>query len=241
MLGVGQTYFAYNGVPTYISHLSNLKILDFSETLFIGELDGSIFAPLTQLMYLEMGGNLFNSTMPTEIPRLPNLEALYSYGNGLEGNVNFISNLDKVVEVWLDSNPLLYGTIPTEIGRLTNMASLSLTNCDLSGQIPTQIGSLTMMEQMWFYGNRFSGTIPSQFANLPKLLILGLEDNNITATMPSAMCNKNMLALSADCAGNFSTVVCTCCTCCEAPCPIVNLPSYNLGRLLEIQEEIRRL
>lgn len=243
LLDIENTYFSYDGVPPYISQLSDLKILDISENYFIGDLDGSIFAPLTQLLYLEMGGNLFNSTMPVEISKLPNLEALYAYDNGLEGDVEFLSHLKHVVEVWLDDNPDLGGSIPTQIGHLTNMASLSVSNCDMEGPLPTEIGKLVEMEQMWFYGNWFNGSIPSEFANLPKLQILGLEDNSFAdVSMPKAFCQKNMVALSADCGGDTVKVTCDCCTCCEAPCPIANLPSRGgSGRFLEVMEEIRRL
>jgi hypothetical protein len=158
MLDVGGTSFAYNGIPLYISKLSELKILDISDTYFIGELDGSIFAPLTQLMYLEMGGNFYNSTLPQQLIDLPNLEALYAYECGLKGDIGFLPSMGKIVELWLDGNADLGGTIPTEVGQLTNMASLSATNCDMWGQIPSELGKLTMMEQMWFYGNWFSGT-----------------------------------------------------------------------------------
>ena len=154
------TYFSYNGIPHYIGQLTELKILDVADTLFVGELDGSIFEPLTQLLYLEIGGNLYNSTLPQEIIELPNLEAIYAYDCGLTGDVEFLPSLNKIVEIWLDENPDLGGTIPTEIGRLNTMASLSLTNCDMWGQIPSEIGKLTMMEQMWFFGNWFSGMLP---------------------------------------------------------------------------------
>jgi Leucine-rich repeat (LRR) protein len=244
MLDVEGTSFAFDGIPSYISQLTELKILDVSETLFIGELDGSIFEPLTELMYLEMGGNLYNSTLPQQIIDLPNLEAFYAYESGLTGDIGFLPSMSKIVEIWLDENPDLGGTIPTEVGQLTNIKSLSATNCDMWGQIPSEIGKLTLMEQMWFYGNWFSGTIPSEFASLPNLKILGLEDNNITdVSMPAEMCNKGMLALSADCGGEYNMVDCpvSCCTCCEAPCPIVNLPESDSGRLLKVQDEIRRL
>lgn len=242
MLDIEKTFFSYDGIPPYLAQLVELKILDMSETLFVGDLDGSIFSPLTQLMYLEIGGNLFNTTLPQQIINLPNLEALYVYDNGLEGDLNFISGMSKIVELWMDENPDLTGTIPTTIGHLTKLMSLSITNCDLSGQIPTEIGQLTLMEQMWFFGNWLSGTIPTEVLQLTNLKILGLEDNNITNTViPQGLCEKDMLALSADCSGTDVTVDCTCCTCCEAPCPIVNLPTYDNTRLLQVQEEIRRL
>lgn len=242
LLDVEKTFFSYDGIPPYISQLAELKILDMSEALFVGDLDGSIFSPLTQLLYLELGGNLFNTTLPQEISSLPNLEALYVYDNGLQGDLSFVSDMSKIVELWMDENVDLTGTIPTTIGLLTNLMSLSITNCDLSGQIPTEIGQLTMMEQMWFYGNWLTGSIPNEILQLTNLKILGLEDNNITDTvMPQGLCDREMIALSADCDATDVTVDCACCTCCQAPCPIVNLPTYDSTRLLEVKEEIRRL
>lgn len=242
MLDVEHTLLSYNGVPPYISKLSQLKILDISETLFVGDLDGSVFTPLTELVYLEMGGNLYNTTLPQEIISLPSLEALYIYENGLEGDLNFLPSLSKIVELWMDGNPYMTGTIPIHIGRLSNLMSLSITHCDLWGQIPTQIGKLTLMEQMWFYGNWLSGSIPTELVNMSNLKILGLEDNNITdATMPQGLCDKGMLALSADCGEDNNLVDCPCCSCCESPCPVVNLPTYDNTRLLQMHEEIRRL
>jgi len=242
MLDIEHTYMSYNGIPPYISKLTQLKILDISETLFVGDLDGSIFAPLTQLVYLEMGGNLYNTTLPQEIVNLPSLEALYAYENGLEGDLTFLRNLTKIVELWLDGNSDISGTIPSDIGLLTNLMSLSITHCDLWGQIPTEIGKLTLMEQMWFYGNWLSGSIPTEIVGLPNLKILGLEDNNITdVAMPQGLCEKDMIALSADCGGEYDLVECSCCTCCESPCPVVNLPTYDNTRLLQMHEEIRKL
>lgn len=139
--------FAYDGVPPYISKLKELKILDIAETLFQGDLDGSIFAPLEHLMYLEMGGNAYNSTLPLEIVTLPNLEALYLYDAGLSGNVEFLAHMPKIVELWLDGNDL-EGTLPSGVDSLSKLASFSVTNCDLTGQIPSQFGELSELEQV---------------------------------------------------------------------------------------------
>jgi hypothetical protein len=101
---------------------------------------------------------------------------------------------------------------------------------------------MCVVQKVWFYGNWFSGSIPTEFAALPKLQILGLEDNNITkGVMPVGLCKKEMAALSADCDEVDGTVVCECCTCCTAPCPVVNLPSYDSNRLLQIQDDFRKL
>ena len=150
MLDIEQTSFAFDGIPPYLSKLKELKVLDISNTLFMGELDGSIFSPMQNLMYLEMGGNIYNSTMPSEIAALPSLEAFYIYDTGLWGDVEFLPKMQNIVELWLDQNPDLEGTIPTAIGNLGALASFSVTYCDLSGQIPTQFGKLSSLEQVSF-------------------------------------------------------------------------------------------
>jgi len=96
----------------------------------------------------------------------------------------------------------------------------------------------------WFYSNWFTGSIPTEFTSLPDLKILALEDNDFTdAIMPIELCptEGGMLALSADCSESDPSVDCKCCTCCSAPCEVVNLPSDDANRLLQIQDEIRRL
>lgn len=146
-------------------------VLDVSNTLFYGELDGSIFKPLQKLLYLELGGNMYNSSLPQEIATLPDLEALYIYDTGLEGDLEFLSDVGPMYELWMDDNPYLVGTIPSEIGTLTTLASLSISNCDLWGQIPTEVGHLTLLEQIWLFGNWLSGTVPTEFGKLSELQV----------------------------------------------------------------------
>lgn len=225
---------AFDGIPTYISKLTDLRILDVATTLFYGELDGSIFAPLKELIYLELGDNWYNSSLPAEIAELPKLEALYAYGCGLEGDLGFAPKMESIYELWLDDNPDLIGPIPSEIGDLATLASFSVSNCDLSGQIPSEFGKLTLMQQMWLFGNWFSGTIPTELALMTDLQILGLEDNNITDTsMPQEICDLELVALGADCHGDWD-LECSCCSCCEPPCPVVNLPLYDSNRRLSL-------
>lgn len=242
MLDVGRTFLAYNGIPHYISKLTDLQILDVGESLFVGELDGSIFGSLTNLLYLEIGGNLFNSTIPSEIYTLPKLEALYAYESGFRGDLSFIPKMKNIFELWVDDNPEIVGTIPSEIGQISTMASLSVSSCGLTGQIPTEIGKLSLMQQMWFFGNWFTGSIPSEFAKLSSLKILGIEDNDIiNAKMPQEICSMDLIALSADCGGESDYIECACCTCCESPCPVANLPVYEPKRKLEAIEDVNRL
>jgi hypothetical protein len=116
-----------------ISH-NDAGVLDISYTTFYGPLDGSIFKPLQELVYLEMGGNWYNSTFPMEIATLPKLEALYVDDTNLQGDIEFIHTMSAIFEIWLDNNPVLGGTIPTETGLHRDLSSMSLTNCNITGK-----------------------------------------------------------------------------------------------------------
>lgn len=102
--------------------LSSLTVeYDCSTTLYFGTLRGEIFANLTKLTYLVMGDNSYNmASVPSEIVNLPNLEYLYMHNCDLQGNLDFVSDFNKIQEFWIDKNLGISGTIPTTIGQLSD-------------------------------------------------------------------------------------------------------------------------
>ena len=63
----------------------------------------------------------------------------------------------------------LVGTLPAELGDLTNLTSLSLYTNQLSGTIPASLGDLTNLTSLSLYTNQLSGTIPAELGNLTSL------------------------------------------------------------------------
>eukprot|EP00978_Attheya_sp_CCMP212_P040932 scaffold228791_cov49-Attheya_sp.AAC.1 len=61
-------------------------------------------------------------------------------------------NDNKITELILGSRDSfgLNGTLPSDIGLLTNLESLNLNNNRLTGTIPMQIGLLTNLEILGF-------------------------------------------------------------------------------------------
>ena len=78
----------------------------------------------------------------------------------------------------------LYGTLPPEIGDLTELRVLHLHYNRLSGTIPPEIGNLTRLRDLQLYRNDFSGTIPPVLGDLPELTDLDLSYNELTGTIP---------------------------------------------------------
>lgn len=224
----GSTFFAYNGIPTVIGLLTNLVEYDCSYTVYYGPLQDEPFRNLTQLKYLDIEGNAYNSSIPSSISNLPNLRSFYAGNAYLSGSLDFIKGMKSINEMWLDQNPGLTGTIPPAIGNLTLLTSLSMTNCSLHGELPSEMGDMAAMEQMWLFGNHLNGTVPSSIGTLTSLQIFQIENNDITGTMPAAVCRDfqapgNLTVLTADCAAgtksnNKTKIQCSCCTCCGNKC-----------------------
>lgn len=220
-LYLGSTFFQYDGVPSVLGKLTALKEMDFSNSLYFGSLDGAIFSNLSNLRYLAMYNNVYSSLLPLEIAQLPNLEYLYAGFCSLEGGLDFISSMQNIIELWLDDNPRLKGSIPSSIGNLADLASFSASNCGLTGTIPPEIGSTNMI-QMWINDNYLTGEIPSEIANLRTLKILDVQNNDLKGEMPSEICSRRrpfgrLEELGADCDGEITCGE-ECCTCCGDQC-----------------------
>ena len=55
------------------------------------------------------------------------------------------------------SDSQLTGTIPPELGNLTNLRILDLSDNQLSGEVPSELGSLSNLEWLWLQRNQLSG------------------------------------------------------------------------------------
>eukprot|EP00977_Amphora_coffeiformis_P004967 scaffold1058_cov163-Amphora_coffeaeformis.AAC.7 len=167
-LSVSQTGFSYNGIPPAIGNLRKLTDLDVSYCLYLGTLNANVFTNLDQVTYLDISGNSYNSNAPSTIGTMNNLLYFYAIDTDLTGDLNFITASRTIEELWIDDNPKFGGTIPTQIGNMQSLVSLSLADNDLAGTIPTHIGRCLQLRQVWLYGNRLTN-VPAQIGNLKDL------------------------------------------------------------------------
>ena len=84
----------------------------------------------------------------------------------------------------------LTGSIPSEIGNLTNLTELNLYGNQLTGSIPPEIGNLTNLTYMNLGSNQLTGSIPSEIGNLTNLYGLSLRYNQLTGIIPDEICNQ---------------------------------------------------
>ena len=104
--------------------------------------------------------------------------------NDLTGSIppelGSLTNLENLV---LNANRLT-GNIPPELGSLTNLEYLLLHENELTGSIPPELGSLTNLEYLLLHENELTGSIPPELGSLTNLQDLYLHENELTGVIP---------------------------------------------------------
>ncbi|XP_061988449.1 MDIS1-interacting receptor like kinase 2-like isoform X3 [Rosa rugosa] len=105
-------------------------------------------------------------------------------GNNITGTIPpEIGNLTQLQLLNLSSNHLV-GNIPVELGRLTSLGKLILKDNQLSGGIPQELGSLTELEYLDLSTNKLSQSIPSSLGNFLKLHHINASNNKLSQKIP---------------------------------------------------------
>lgn len=187
----------------------------------MGSIPGEAFEGLDSLQYIDVSGNTYSTMLPDELLALPDLSYLYVQHVEFENltfTLDFMAEMPKIVECWVDSTPIS-GGIPTELGNVLSLVSFSASSCGLDGAIPTEIGNLIFLERLWLYNNELTGSIPTEMGNLGRLELLFTDGNMLSGSMPEEVCElstpTNVISIGVDCQSDATAVVdCACCTCC---------------------------
>ncbi len=99
----------------------------------------------------------------------------------------------------------LNGRIPSALGRLDRLVSLSLQRNRLAGPIPSELGDLARLERLNLNYNALTGGIPPDLAKLENLEELWLKYNRLTSPVPAALgeLDPSVLRLSGN---DFDTI-----------------------------------
>ncbi len=84
-------------------------------------------------------------------------------------------------------NNNLVGSIPAEIGNLSQLFRLDLSDNNLSGILPDAITNLTDLVQLELYNNAFTGSIPANIGNLNKLSYFDASVNRFSGSIPPSI------------------------------------------------------
>ena len=213
------------GIPGDLRRLTRLTHLSLNGNDLRGEIPAWL-AKLANLHSLFLVGNSFTGCIPEALQDLAVhdldrlgipfcgrgvLVAIYNATGGANwtNNTNWLS--DRPIGEWygvtvnyqghvtgldLGGNQLT-GTIPTQLGSLSNLTGLHLWGNQLTGTIPTELGNLDSLTGLDLGGNQLTGTIPTQLGNLSNLTHLDLWGNQLTGTTPTQLGNlSNLRGLS---------------------------------------------
>ena len=176
-------------VPTTMGELVNLKALDISHNSELGGKccteESSFFdrlfydyptaipteiGSLKKLQALRMHNSNFLRYLPTELGSLRSLVWLEASGNGSIPNSNQIS-----------------GTIPKQLGRLTNILRIVAQDNQLSGTIPPQIRDMSALVHVELQDNKLSGSIPDAYGGMTRLSYWDTFANKLTGDLPPSV------------------------------------------------------
>lgn len=194
-------------IPSEIGNLTQLISLNLSDNGIIPVSSGEVITfyglsgefplelwKLTHLSTLNLGGNKFSGTIPSEIENLNQLthlnlsrsDQIYG-GESISGKIPIeLGTLSQLTILDLSNNEL-DSNIPSELGNLTKLTTLNLSNNQLKDSIPTDLGKLNQLITLDLSNNQLSKEIPSSISNLEQINFINLESNNLMGELPSGL------------------------------------------------------
>ncbi|KAJ1267171.1 hypothetical protein BS78_07G036500 [Paspalum vaginatum] len=156
-------------IPEHICQWKQLRVLDLSSNLLLGEL------PDCGIKDLKQGNSSsINSSMAFSSAVSP-------------------SSLN--IRTLLLSRNNLSGEFPMFLRNCRGLTFLDLAHNSFSGKLPAWISELPELVILGLRSNNFSGHIPSDITKLPALRFLDLANNTLCGTIPQSL--DNLKALTA--------------------------------------------
>jgi Leucine-rich repeat (LRR) protein len=190
-------------IPLELFNCRNIATLDLSSNNLSGHIPRAI-SNLTMLNSLILSYNQLSGAIPAEIcvgfenEVHPDSEFVQHKGlldlsyNRLTGQIpTAIKKCSMLMVLNLQGN-LLNGTIPSELGQLTNLTTINLSFNGLVGPMLPWSAPLVQLQGLMLSNNHLDGTIPAEIGQiLPKISMIDLSGNVLSGNLPqSLLCNK---------------------------------------------------
>ncbi|KAM2050354.1 hypothetical protein COP2_032670 [Malus domestica] len=199
----------------------NLTHFNLNGNYFLGHIPYAI-GNLSRLTSLDLGNNLFDQQIPSEIDQATELQYLNLHNNSLSGTIpHQLSNLQKVWYMDLGLNyfnytdqdwsefagmpsltylamstqgdNLYHSEFPEFISQCRNLTFLNFSQNNLKGQIPPSIGQLRELQYLDLSNNFLDSSIPSELGPCTNLTHLSLASNKLNGELPLFLSNLNNL------------------------------------------------
>ena len=124
-------------------HFQITEMISLDNNQLSGSLPIGISA-LTALNYFSIHNNNFQGPIPSDLFYSKSLEYIEIHSNQFTGQLLRFDPNSKIRYLYA-SNNLISGTIPDELGNVTNLEMLYLSNNRFNGTIPKTIMSLSKL------------------------------------------------------------------------------------------------
>ncbi|CAI9784405.1 unnamed protein product [Fraxinus pennsylvanica] len=191
-------------IPSSISNISNLILLALGYNSFSGPVPVNL-GNLQNLQFLGLAGDqLTNDPSMSELGFLISLRNCRHLKYISIGSNSFdamlpksfsLGNLSASLEKFEANSCGIRGTIPNEIGNLSNLISLHMGSNKLRGRIPETLGELKKMQSLAIDNNKLEGPIPVSFCKFENLYSIILEKNELSQEIPGCLGNLTSLRM----------------------------------------------
>jgi len=228
---IGGTAWDANGIPSQLGYLTELDQFHASDTNWsAGPIPFEAFEGLNKLTYIALDNNEYVVTSEEDalapFARLPSLIRLYfenvrfqdENGNKVVPPLDFLTDLDSVIETWFDQTEFS-GGIPNNLPA--SLRSLKLSYTGISGNLNALLNTQANLERAWLNHNSLSGPIPAAIATKhDRLVYLYLEGNDFNGQVPNAFCDLLVTngGTLRDLGANENECGSGCCTCSDDAC-----------------------
>lgn len=157
----------------------------------------TICGPNSEFQRLELSYNNLDGVIPPELSLLSDTLQNMSLSGGptryLTGSIpTYIGRLSNLWNLRLWNNRLS-GTVITEIGTLSKLRYLDLSLNRLSGSLATEIGQLRNLTWLDCSNNGLSGRLPVQLGQLSNLKFMDMSFNGFSGPIPTSLGNLTTL------------------------------------------------
>ncbi|KAG6750286.1 hypothetical protein POTOM_047390 [Populus tomentosa] len=202
------SYILLEAVPAFIAECPNLIFLDLSDNLITGQIPMPLLSRLKRLEFLNLTKNSVEGPLSTNIGNFRNLRHLRLGMNKLNGTIPYEIGLLSNLEVLELHENGFDGPMPSSVGNLRMLRNLNLKLSGLNSSIPEELGLCTNLTYLELSSNSLIGALPLSMASLTQIREFGISDNKLSGNIhPSLLSNWSELVSLQLQINNFSGTV----------------------------------